>query len=487
MFTDSNSCKINGCPRKKGISDMKKTTFALCFGNRGFMPGELILSARTDMVKAVTDAGYDYIIMNENATRYGAVETRDEGRLYAQWLTRHKNEYDGVIFSMPIFVDENGAVEALRDAGVPILMQAYPDEIGKMDFAGRRDAYCGKFSVTDVFTQYEIPFTVLKPHVVHPNSTVFAQNLHDFAAVCRVVNGMKRFTVGCIGARTTAFKTTRFDEITLQKYGITVESFDLSELIFKVQNMADNTPGLAEKIERLNSYTDCSNVPALNMLTLAKISVVIDQYISEYHLDALSLRCWNEMETILRVCPCVLLSELNDRGIAASCEIDLCSAITMRAMNLASEQPTTVLDWNNNYGDDENKVILFHCGPVAQTLMTAKGTVTEHKMFAKGDPGSGWGSNEGRIKAMPITISNCQTKDGKMIAYTSEAKFTDDIIEDGYFGCAGVAEIPDLQNKLIKLARGGFKHHTSIGVGHMKEVLNEAFEIYLHYDVVEID
>ncbi len=46
---------------------------------------------------------------------------------------------------------------------------------------------------------------------------------------------------------------------------------------------------------------------------------------------------------------------------------------------------------------------------------------------------------------------------------------------------------PDLQNKLIKLARGGFKHHTSVGVGHMKEVLTEAFTIYLGYDVVDID
>ena len=61
----------------------------------------------------------------------------------------------------------------------------------------------------------------------------------------------------------------------------------------------------------------------------------------------------------------------------------------MRAMQLASGKPTACLDWNNNYGDDENKVILFHCGPVAQSLMASKGTVTEHKMFAKGDPGSG--------------------------------------------------------------------------------------------------
>ena len=142
---------------------MKKTTFALCFCNRSFMPGELVREARREVAKAVEKAGCAYIMMDEKATRFGGVETRDEGKIYAKWLAEHKGEYDGVVFSMPIFADENGAFEALRDAGVPILLQAYPDEIGKMDFARRRDAYCGKFSVTDVFTQCRIPFTVMEP------------------------------------------------------------------------------------------------------------------------------------------------------------------------------------------------------------------------------------------------------------------------------------------------------------------------------------
>ena len=466
---------------------MKKNTFALYFGNRGFMPAELIAGARDDMVKAVTDAGYDYIIMDKDATRYGAVETRDEGRIYHDWLESHKGEFDGVILCMPIFIDENGAITALRDANVPILMQAYPDEIGKMDFAHRRDAFCGKFSITDVFSQYHVPFTVLKPHVVHPLSAEFRQNLDDFAAICRVVKGMRRFTIGCIGARTTAFKTVRFDEVALEKYGITVESFDLSELFHKVDELKDDDVKVVAKMARLKEYSNFSLVPLERMITLAKVSCAIDQYIDEYHLDAITLRCWNEMETYYRVCPCVLLSELNDRGIVASCEIDLCSAITMRAMNIASGQSTACLDWNNNYGTDPNKVILFHCGPVAQSLMTEKGLVTEHKMFAKCDPGSGWGCNEGRIRAFDMTFSNCKTEDGKLTIYASEAKFTGEPIENTYFGCGGVAEIPDLQNKLIRLARGGFKHHTTVGVGHMKDILVEAFSTYLHYDVVDID
>ncbi len=466
---------------------MSKQTFALFFGNRGFMPAELIEGAREDMVKAVTDAGYDYIMMDKDATRYGAVETRDEGRAYAKWLKSHEGEYDGVILCMPIFIDENGAVAALQDAGVPILMQAYPDEIGKMDFKHRRDAFCGKFSVTDVFEQYRIPYTVMKPHVVNPLTSEFRENLDDFAAVCRVVKGMKRFTIGCIGARTTAFKTVRFDEVAMQRHGINVESFDLSELFEFVRAKQDNDERVIAKKAALEKYTDFTKVPEDKKLMLAKISVVIDEYIETYHLDAIALRCWNEMETYLRVCPCVLLSELNDRGITASCEIDMCSAITMRALSLATEGPAACLDWNNNYGDDPNKVILFHCGSTAQKLMASKGTVTSHKMFDKGDPGSGWGTNEGRIAAFPMTFSNCKTEDGKITVYFSEGEFTDDSIEKEFFGCGGVAKIDNLQDKLIRLARGGFKHHTTVANGHVKDILEEAFNIYLGYDVVSIE
>ena len=466
---------------------MKKTTFALFFGNRGFMPAELIAEARQELVQALKQANYDYIMTDETLTRYGAVETREEGKIYHDWLEAHKGKYDGVIVCMPIFIDENGAIAALRDAGVPILMQAYPDEIGKMDFARRRDAYCGKFSVTDVFYQYKVPFTVMKPHVVHPLSDDFRKNLDDFAAICRVVNGMKRFTVGAIGARTTAFKTVRYDEVALEKYGITVESFDLSELIYWVQNMKDDDPRVRAKLQRLYGYTDFTKVPSMNALNLAKIGVCIDKYIDDYHLDAITIRCWNEMETILRVCPCVLLSELNDRGMVASCEIDLCSAITMRALALASQQPTACLDWNNNFGTDPDKVVLFHCGPVAQSLMSCRGIVTDHKMFTKIDPGSGWGSNEGRIKAFPMTYSNCKTEDGKLVIYSSQGEMMGDTIEQCYFGCGGVAKIDHLQDKLIKLARGGFKHHTTIGVGHLQAILDEAFKTYLGYDVINID
>lgn len=464
----------------------KKQTFALYFGNRGFFPASLIASARDEVAAAVEKAGFDYLMPPADMTRYGAVETKDEGLKYAEWLGEHIGEYDGLIMSLPNFSDENGAVAAVRDCGVPIFIQAYPDEIGKMDFDHRRDSYCGKFSICDVFHQYKIPFTIMPPHVVHPNTDAFAKNLSDFAAVCRVVNGMKRFTIGVIGARTTKFKTVRYDEITLQKYGITCDTYDLSELFYRVEKMDGNSAAVKAKIEKLIGYTDFSSVPKDKTETLAKVSVAIDDMMREYHLDCITLRCWEEMQTVLGIAPCVLLSELNDRGIVASCEIDLCSAINMYSMLLASQTPTACLDWNNNYGDDPNKVILFHCGPVAQSLMDGKGKVTDHKMFAKGCPGCGWGSNEGRIAAFDMTYSNCKTEDGKLTFYVDKGEFTGEPIEPEFFGCGGVAKIDDLQRKLIVLAKNGFRHHTAVGKGDMTDILREAFTTYLGYDIIEL-
>ncbi len=304
--------------------------------------------------------------------------------------------------------------------------------------------------------------------------------------VCRIVGGMREFTIGAIGARTTKFKTVRYDEITLQKYGITVEAFDLSELFHRVSLYADNDPKVTARAEELKNYTNFDNVPPAKTATLAKVSVVIDDFISEYKLDCVTVRCWEEMQTVLGIAPCVLLGFLNNRKIVASCEIDLCSAINMYAMQLASGKPTACLDWNNNYGDHPDKVILFHCGPVASALMEEGGFVSDHKMFAKANPDCGWGSNEGRIAANPFTYSNCKTEDGKLTVYAGEGVFTGEPIEKEFFGCGGVAQIEQLQPKLIKLGKSGFRHHTSVGIGHMKEALLEAYGTYLGYDIIEL-
>ncbi len=81
--------------------------FALFFGNRGFFPGELIASAREEVKAAVKSKGIDTLLLPSELTRYGAVETPGEGKIYADFLKENEGKFDGVIMSLPNFSDEN--------------------------------------------------------------------------------------------------------------------------------------------------------------------------------------------------------------------------------------------------------------------------------------------------------------------------------------------------------------------------------------------
>ena len=256
------------------MSQDRKITFALFFGNRGFFPASLIAEARETLPRVLKEMGYGSLLLEEEATRYGAVETVSEGKIYAEFLRKNQGEFDGVILSLPNFGDENGAVTALKDADVPILIQAYPDEMDKMAPELRRDAFCGKLSVTDVFRQYGVKFSTLKPHVVHPESNAFKSNLDHFARVCQVVKGVKGMTVGAIGARTTPFKTVRIDEVALQKHGITVETIDMSTVIHRIANLPIDEV-FEKKSLQLQSSASFEGVPDQAFENIVRLSVVL--------------------------------------------------------------------------------------------------------------------------------------------------------------------------------------------------------------------
>jgi L-fucose isomerase-like protein len=466
---------------------VNKTAFALFFGNRGFFPGSLMAAAREELTRVLTGLGHEVLLLDAGATRHGAVETVREGEVYADFLRKHRGKFGGVILSLPNFGDETGAIAALKDCGVPILIQAYPDELDKMAPDTRRDAFCGKFSIMDVFYQYGLKFTILPPHTVSPASPRFAAQVDYFDRLCRVHGAMKNMVVGAIGARTTPFKTVRIDELALQRHGITMETLDLSDIFARMRAVRTNSRKYRDKAERLQGYTCWDGVPADALPKLARLGVALDDVVEEYGMDALGIRCWIEMQQQLGVSPCVLLSEMNDRGLPTACEVDVGNAVTMFALRQASGEVTTCLDWNNNYGDEDDKCILFHCGPVPQSMMTARGQIADHAILANAvGEGCGWGCNTGRIAPVPFTFGSMLTEEGKLKFYLGQGRFTDDPIPADFFGCAGVAEMPGLQCALQTIGYQGHRHHTSVTPGHVLAPIQEAFTKYLGYEVTAV-
>ena len=209
-----------------------------------------------------------------------------------------------------------------------------------------------------------------------------------------------------------------------------------------------------------------------------------DGLVEECSLDAVALRCWIELQQQLCISPCVLLSEMNDRGIVTACEVDVGNAVTMFALSRASGGPATCLDWNNNYGDEDNKCILFHCGPVPASMMTGKGKITDHAILLNAvGKGCSYGCNTGRIAPTDMTFGSLLTENGDLKFYLGQGRITDDPIAADFFGCAGVAEIEDLQDVLQTIGYMGHRHHTSVTPGHVLDPVAEALSKYIGGEV----
>ena len=159
----------------------------------------------------------------------------------------------------------------------------------------------------------------------------------------------------------------------------------------------------------------------------------------------------------------------------------------MLGLSAASELGVGCLDWNNNYGDDPNRCILFHCGPLPMDLMEGPGVMQQHKMLSKtyGQDCS-WGLNVGKMKTGTITFVGLRTENGEIQYYTDTAEIVDAPLSEEFFGVHAVIQTEDLQRKLHNISKAGFRHHVTIARGDVKDMITEAFSGYLGYRRIEI-
>jgi L-fucose isomerase-like protein len=463
----------------------KKMTMGLIVGNRGFFPDHLAKTGREEMLRVLGSAGMDVVALTPEESKYGAVETREESHRCADLFKRNRDRIDGIIVTLPNFGEERAIADTLRwaDLGVPVLIQATPDDPSKMTIASRRDSFCGKMSACNNLQQYGIPYSLTTLHTEAPDSPEFARDLQWFAAVCRVVDGFHNLRVGAIGARPTAFNTVRYSEKILESQGISIETLDLSEVLGRIERMKDNDDLAQAKLASIKKYVDSSGVPAAALMKMAKLGAVVDQWMAATEVSISAVQCWTSIEENLGVVPCTVMSMMSDSLLSSACEVDICGVIGMHALRLASESPSALLDWNNNYGSDPNKAVCFHCSNLPRHFFRSvkmdfqeiiAGTVGKENTF---------GTCVGLIKPEKMSFARFSTHDttGRMRGYVGEGRFTDDPLNT--FGGAGVVEIPHLQKLLRYICETGFEHHVAANLSSVAAAVHEATTRYLGWDM----
>jgi L-fucose isomerase-like protein len=463
----------------------KKMTFGLIIGNRGFFPDHLAKSGHETMIQVLEGAGHGVVVLGSEDSKFGAVETRDEAKKCAALFKSHEDEIDGVIVSLPNFGDERAVAETLRMAklDVPVLIQATPDSASEMTIADRRDSFCGKMSVCNNLMQYGIKYSLTRLHTIAPDSDGFRRDLEWFGGVCRVVNGLRKTRVGAIGARPAAFNTVRYSEKLLEGSGIDVETVDLTEILGRVGRMKDEDTAALAKLKAISEYVSTKDVPAESLLKMAKLAAVIEGWMQETDVTVSAVQCWTAIEDYFGVVPCTVMSMMSDSLMPSACEVDVCGTIAMQSMALASETPSALLDWNNNYGEDPNKAVCFHCSNLPKHFF--ENVRMDFQEIIAGSVGKAntFGTCVGRVKASPMTFARMSTIDdeGIIAGYIGEGRFTDDSLET--FGGAGVVEIPDLQGLLQYICEQGFEHHVAANLSSTADIVEEAWSKYMDWDV----
>jgi L-fucose isomerase-like protein len=463
----------------------RQMTFGLIVGNRGFFPDHLAKEGREEILNVLDGAGIRVIALTPEESKYGAIETHEEARRCGDLFRQHRDEIDGVIVTLPNFGDERAIADAMRYSTlkVPVLVQATPDKTSKMSIAFRRDSFCGKMSACNNLMQYRIPYSLTKLHTVLPRSDTFKHDLVWFAAVCRVVRGLTHLRIGSIGARPAAFNTVRYSEKLLEASGISVEPIDLSEILGRIDRLKNGDSNVEAKLAAIKSYVTTKGIPEPALVKMAKLGWVIEQWMQQTQTTISAVQCWTSLEEYFGVVPCTIMSMMSENLIPSACEVDVVGTLSMHALRLASETPSALLDWNNNYGDDPNKAVCFHCSNLPKHFFND--VVMDFQAIIAGTVGkeNTFGTCVGRVKAGAMSYARFSTDDrnGEMRGYVGEGRFTNDPLET--FGGAGVVEIPQMQSLLRFICQEGFEHHVAANFSQTASPVYEAASNYLGWNM----
>jgi L-fucose isomerase-like protein len=250
---------------------MARATLGVIVGNRDIFPDQLVTEARRDLLALCASLDIDAVLLDEHATKLGAVETWQNARACADLFRQHQDRIEGVLVCLPNFGDEKGVADTLKLAAldVPVLVQAYPDDLGQFHVQRRRDAFCGKISVCNNLRQYGIAYSLTETHTLAVTSDEFRRELLAFLGVCRVVGGLRRARIGAIGARPNAFNTTRYSEKLLEATGVSVSTLDLSEVLEAARKLGDDDPRVRQKLAEIQGYAAAPGVPHPSLTLMA--------------------------------------------------------------------------------------------------------------------------------------------------------------------------------------------------------------------------
>ena len=197
---------------------------------------------------------------------------------------------------------------------------------------------------------------------------------------------------------------------------------------------------------------------------------------TQHDLDATAIQCWSSLQQNYGVNCCTIMSMMSEKLMPSACEVDIAGTVAMYALQLASGKPSALVDWNNNYGDDPDKCVFFHCGNWAKAFLPDIDDSPPRRSSAR--------RSARRTPTAPSPAARRRARDVRARVDRRSRRRDPGLRRRGTrsptIRCkpsarAPSCEVPELQQLMQFICRNGFEHHAAMNASASAGVLVEAF------------
>jgi L-fucose isomerase-like protein len=324
-----------------------------------------------------------------------------------------------------------------------------------------------------------------------------AQNIAHFTNVARVVIGIKNLKTFSFGPRPQDFYACNAPIKPL--YDLGIEVMENSELdMLELYNQAAARKNEIEAVARdMAKELGKGNKHPEKLKQLAQFEVAMTKFMEDNmgsrHFGIFANKCWPAFEKAFGFVPCYVNSRLASRGIPAACEVDIYGGVSEYIVQLASQEPVTLLDINNSVPNNlpvgnlkgaarEDLFMGFHCGNTPMSCLCdgacMKFQLIMNRLMEKSaKPDITVGTLEGTLKPGPCTMFRLQSSmSNKLMSYCAEGHVLD--ADTRSFGGIGVIGIKGFARfyRHVMLEKQ-FPHHGAFAFSHVGRIAYDALKL----------
>jgi L-fucose isomerase-like protein len=352
----------------------------------------------------------------------------------------------------------------------PVLLWGPRDDAPKPDGIRSRDTQCGLFATGKILRRYNVPYTYLTNSTLSDQS--YKTGMKNFISVCAAVKAFFETRILQVDTRPKDFCTMIVNEgELLERFGIPVVPVTLPDVMWRMEKIIkEQGEDLAATVKKMDRV-DCSPIgDEKEIEKIAALKCALKELCAELHCNAVAVQCWDAMQDLIHLMPCMSHGLLTEEGIPVTCETDIHGAITARMLSAAAGGNTIFFaDLTVRHPQNDNAELLWHCGNFPMELAKDLKKATGGRHFIL--PSKCAGTGEWQLKDGNITIARFDGDHGDYKLFMGEGKTTDGPSTRGTYVWFEVGDWARWERQLVT---GPYVHHCAGVYANVSAVLHEA-------------